>query len=261
MIDINGNSTTYYGAFEYPWIRSRTKNLTLDGGFDYLDSQVTSFTFPLYTDHIRSVKLGANYDFSDRFRGANLLGLHFEQGLNILGASNNPNSLTTSRFGADGIFTKMIVQAVRLQPLPGRFSFFMIMNGQYPLEALLASEQFGFGGSQLGRGYDPAEIIGDKGLSGSAELRMDVVPEWFLLRSMQFYMFYDAGVIWNIKEVVGIKQKQSATSTGLGIRFVVTNHLTGNVMIAQPLTKEIAAEELVGRGRCPRGFFSLVASL
>src|SRR3990167_2910187 len=184
VIDINGNSTTYYGAFEYLWIRSRTKNLTLDGGFYYLDSQVTSFTFPLFTDHIRSVKLGANYDFSDRFRGANLLGLHFEQGLNILGASNNPNSLTTSRFGADGIFTKMIVQAVRLQPLPGRFSFFMIMNGQYPLEALLASEQFGFGGSQLGRGYDPAEIIGDKGLSGSAELRMDVVPEWFLLRSM-----------------------------------------------------------------------------
>src|SRR3990167_2112778 len=222
-IDTNGNSTTYYGSFTYPLTHSREKNLTLDGTFNYLDSQVTSFEAPLYTDHIRSLQGGANYDFADRFRGANLVGLHVEQGLNILGATNNPNSETTSRFGATGIFTKVVAQAMHLQPLRGRFSTFALINGQYSFRPLLASEQFAFGGSQLGRGYDPAEIIGDRGLSGSVELRLSIAPGWFLLNSFQPYVFYDAGIIWNMKRVAGIRPKQNATSAGLGSRFVFTH--------------------------------------
>ncbi|MEO8402180.1 MAG: ShlB/FhaC/HecB family hemolysin secretion/activation protein [Gammaproteobacteria bacterium] len=260
-IDINGNSTTYYGLFQYPMIRSREKNLSLDGGFNYLDSQVTSFNFPLYTDHIRAIKAGANYDFSDRFHGSNLLGLHLEQGLNIFGASHNPDSLTTSRPGATGVYTKVVGQVARLQAIYGRLSAYAVANGQYSYRPLLASVQFGFGGSQLGRGYDPAEIIGDKGMSGSLELRMDWAPGWFLLKAIEPYIFYDAGEIWNLKDVIGVKSQQSATSTGFGTRFVFSSNFTGNLMITQPLTKSVTAMELIGRGRNPRGFFSVVAAV
>jgi len=260
-VEINGDSSTYYSILQYPLLRTRAQNLTLDGGFIYLDSQVTSFDSPLYTDHLRTIKFGGNYDFADRFNGSNLLGIHAEQGLNIFGASNNPNSFTTSRFGADGIFTKFVVQAARIQPIYGKFSLFLLANGQYSFNPLLASEQYGFGGSQLGRGYDPAEIIGDKGVGGTIELRMDVAPGWALLNSFEPYLFYDAGVIWNLKDVIGIKSKQSITSTGLGSRFIFTKNLSGNLMIAQPLTKSVAAMELIGRGRNPRGFFSIVASV
>jgi hemolysin activation/secretion protein len=261
IIDTKGDSVNYYANMLYPLIRTRAQSLTLDGGFDYLNSNVTTFVGPLYFDHIRSVKFGGNYNFADRFNGSNLLGLHMEQGLNIWGASNNPNSFLTSRFGADGIFTKFIAQAARVQPVYKRFSVFVLMNGQYSFNPLLSSEQFAFGGSQLGRGYDPAEIIGDKGFSGTVELRLDFAPGWHLLSTIEPYAFYDGGVIWNLRNVPGIGTKYSATSTGLGTRFNFTKNLSGNLMIAQPLTKQVSAEELIGRGRCPRGFFSIIAAV
>jgi hemolysin activation/secretion protein len=261
VIDTHGESVTYYTSLQYPLIRTRSQNLTLDGDFNYLNSDVTTFGFELYDDHVRSLKFGGNYDFSDRFNGSNLLGLHVEKGFNIWGASNNPNALNTSRFGADGIYTKFIGQAARIQPLFGRVSGFILLNGQYSFNPLLASEQFAFGGSQQGRGYDPAEIIGDKGFGSTLEFRMDFAPGWYMLNSFQPYIFYDAGVIWNLKDVIGVESKQSATSTGIGSRFIFTKNFSGNLMLTQPLTKQVAALELIGRGRCPRGFFSIIASI
>ena len=260
-IDINGTSASYYGSLQYPLLRTRAQNLTLDAGVNYLDSQVKSFAFPLYTDHLRTVKFGGNYDFADRFNAANLFGVHIEQGLNVAGASNDPRSMTTSRYGADGIFTKGTAQAARIQPLRGRYSAFLLINGQYSFQPLLAAEQFGFGGSQLGRGYDPAEIIGDRGVGGTIELRADYAPSLAFLSSMQPYVFYDVGAIWNIKDVVGVKSKQSATSTGLGSRFIFTKNFSGNFMVAQPLTRVVSGLDSVGRGRDPRIFFSMTASL
>lgn len=261
IIDTHGEAATYYSIFQYPIIRKRDQNLTVDADLNYINSDVTTLGAQLYDDHIRSLKLGGTYDFADRFHGSNLVGAHLEKGFNIWGASNNPNALNTSRLGADGIFTKFVLQAARSQAIHGKLSAFILMQGQYSFNPLLASEQFAFGGSQLGRGYDPAEIIGDKGFAGSLELRMDFAPGWYLLSALEPYVFYDAGVIWNLKNVSGIGTKQSATSAGVGTRFTFTKNLSGNLMIGQPLTKQVSALELIGRGRDPRGFFSIVASV
>src|SRR3990167_5356743 len=93
-----GDADTYYAKVRYPLIRARDQNLTLEGSFNYVDSYVTTFSLPLYTDHLRTVVFGANYDFSDRFYGSNFISLLVEQGLNILGASHSDTSLTTSRY-------------------------------------------------------------------------------------------------------------------------------------------------------------------
>lgn len=257
--DIKGNAETYFGELKYPVVRSRLQDLILDGQFNYMDSRVNSFGEPLYTDHIRSVRVGGNYNFSDRFSGGNILGLFVEQGLKILGATSSSTSTETSRFGANGIFTKIDLNVNRLQSLWGRYSLALVAQGQYAFQPLLVEEQFGFGGSQLGRGYDPSEIIGDRGAAGSAELRADVAPGLRLLQSAQLYVFYDAGVIWNLKNVAGVPMKQSATSTGVGSRFNFNKFLSGNVMISQPLTKQIAAYELIGDGRRPRIQFNITA--
>lgn len=260
-VDIAGDSQTVYSNFKYPIIRSREKILTFNAGFNYLDSKVTTFDAPLYTDHIRSVKAGFNTSFSDRFYGNNNFDLMLGQGLNILGATNNSTSTTTSRFGGQETFTKITFQANRSQLIHGRYSAFGTLQTQYSFVPLLASEQFGVGGSQLGRAYDPAEIIGDRGVAGSLELRMDTHPGKFLLHDAQFYLFYDGGVVWNMKAVANTKQKQSITSTGAGIRIVLMNYLSGNIMIAQPLTKQIASLEQINTGRRPRILFSLTAVL
>lgn len=258
-----GLANTYYASVQYPLIRSRSEDLTLDGGFTYLDSKTTLLDNQvlLYNDHIRPIRIGGNYNFADRWSGTDFSGLHLEQGLKILGASSNPNSFTVSRFGADGIFTKINAQIARIQPLTNRLSLYTLAQIQYSFNPLLSSEQFGFGGSQVGRGYDPAEILGDRGADGTLELRFNTFPNKFLVQSVQLYTYYDIGKIWNIKNVVNIKQNQSASSTGFGARFAFTKFVTGNVMYTQVLTKSIASETIIGRGRDPKIYFSLVASV
>jgi hemolysin activation/secretion protein len=268
-LKINGDSSTIYAMVQYPILRSRTSNITLDGSFNYIDSRVTQTAqnSTLYADHLRTIRLGGNVDRSDSWHGANSASIHVEDGLSFLGATSEALGNTpgiTSRFGGSGHFTKFNLQLSRLQQLgASRYSLYALMKGQYALEPLLASEQFDFGGVQqgLGRGYDAAEIIGDRGLSGSIEFRANVSPEKFFLQAAQLYAFYDIGVIWDIKHVVDQKRKQSASSVGVGTRFFFTNHLSGNLLIAQPITRQVDALKIINDGRQPRVFFSVTASV
>jgi hemolysin activation/secretion protein len=267
-LKINGDAFTLYSMLTYPLLRDRSQNLTLDTTFNYIDSKVTTLqqAFPLYDDHLRTFRIGVNYDLSDSWYGSNSAGAHFETGLDILGATPESRSESgfTSRFGASGHFAKLELLLSRIQQFGAtRYSAFFIVKGQYSCEPLLATEQFGFGGAQqaLGRGYDAAEIIGDRGLAGSAELRMNVVPNRLLLQAAQLYVFYDAGVIWNARNVVDQLKKQSATSAGVGSRFFFTQHISGNLLWAQPLTRDVDALAIIGDGRQPRVFFSLTASV
>lgn len=259
-LDTIGNAITYSATLQYPVILTADQNLTLNGSLLYVNSRTTQSSLLLYDDRIRPASIGATYTVSDRFLGSNYIAAQLTHGFNIWNASNDPNSLKTSRFGADGIFTKWNLQATRLQGIYDRFSAFFIAQGQYSYNPLLTYEQFGFGGSQLGRGYDPAEILGDRGLAGSAELRMDIYPEKLWINTLQLYAFYDAGVVWDLRNLPTNPQKQSATSTGMGVRVAFAKYISGNFMITQPLTKSVAAEELIGRGKNPRTFFSIVGN-
>lgn len=258
-LQINGDAKTFYTSMTYPVIRTQATSMTLDAGFNYFDSQVqTILNALLYRDHLRPIQVGGSATLVDRFGGNNLLSFHFKKGLNFLGATHNTSpTATTSRPGGRGDFTKMFFQTSRLQQLFWRLSAFGLIQGQYAFNPLLTSEQFGFGGSQVGRGYDSAEIIGDRGLAGSAELRMDFFPGKILLQTLELYYYYDAGVIWNIKFNAGVNMKSSATSTGFGARFSLLKYVFGNLMFTQPLTKQVAAMQIIGEGRRPRIFFSL----
>lgn len=262
-VQIDGLNDNYYTTINYPIIRSRTQSLTLRTGFNYLDSRVTTFDQLLYADHLRNLDLGGTYNFSDRWYGSNLISGDYRQGLPIWGYSSdtNPDTAQTSRPGGHGNYAKFALQASRLQAVKGPFSLYAIISGQWTFVPLLASEQFTFGGPILGRGYDVAELIGDRGLAGSLEARYDLSLEKIWLRDLQLYVFYDAGEVWNLKFIGGVPRKISGTSTGIGARFFFDKYISGNFMWTQTLTKQVAAEELIGDGRRPRVFFSVVASL
>lgn len=260
-LQVHGVVMTYDTQFQYPLIRTPSTSLSVLGGFNYLDSQSMSLGAVLYTDHLRTLTFGGNWNFSDIYKGVNTVDLTMGKGLPLFGATLSTTSTTTSRYGASGVFTKFSGDASRLQGLFGHFSLYGLVKWQYSFNPLLVSEQYAYGGSQLGRGYDPAEIIGDDGLAGSLELRFDWTPQFIFLQAIELYTFYDVGEIWYLKQVSGQALRQSATSVGAGIRFAFNSHLSGNLMIGQPLTKQVAAEELIGNGRLPRTFFSIVAML
>jgi len=266
-LKIDGDAATFYAMLQYPLIRTREQSMTLDAGFYYIDSRV--LTLPqgatLYADHLRTLRGGIGFDFSDSWYGSNSTSVHVEQGLEVLGATpvSQASSGFTSRIGGSGHFTKMELQYSRSQQFgTTHYAAFFIAKGQWALQPLLAGEQFAFGGVQqaLGRGYDSAEIIGDRGLAGSIELRMNLSPAKYFMQAAQFYIFYDAGVIWNAKNVIGQLRKQSATSAGVGSRMVFGPHVSGNVLWAQPLTRPVDALALIKDGRQSRVFFSITAS-
>lgn len=259
-LDTRGLANTYSISVQYPIILTASENLSVSGNFTYLNSRSTQLGFLLYDDRIRPIQFGVTYQFSDKYKGSNQINAQVEKGLNVFDASSNPNSFQSSRFGADGIYTNISAQVSRTQALFDRFSAYFVAQGQYSFSPLLSAEQFGFGGSQLGRGYDPAEILGDSGAAGSVELRMDNYPDKFKISMIQMYMFYDAGVIWNRRDLPGAPTKQSATSAGMGFRLAFNKYVSGNFMIAQPLTKQVAAQEIIHKGRDSRTFFSIVAN-
>ena len=262
-IDINGINYNYYSNLSIPLIRTESQSLILRPGFTLLNSYVTTFNQELYTDHVRSLDLGVTYSYADRFMGSNVVTADIRQGLPIFNYTKdtNPATALTSRPGGHANYTKLIFSGSRLQALPRNFSLYGNLNGQYAFEPLLSSEQFTFGGSQIGRGYDAAELIGDRGISGSFEIRYDLAVNRFTLQSLQLYTFYDAGQIWNIQSLGGSPAKLSAMSTGIGTRFYFNKYVSGNFMWTQPLTKQVAALQLIGDGKGPRMFFSVTASL
>lgn len=259
---VSGTATSYTLNFSYPYIRSHSASLSFQGGGNYLDSYVSQLNQELYSDHTRSVNAGINYDFADRYQGANSLMGRFEQGLPILGATSNNHSHFTSRYGATGLYSKVYFQMTRLQGLFWKFTGVATLKGQYSFNPLLSSAQFGFGGPQLGRGYDPAEIIGDRGIAGSLELRLDLNPELYLMQAIQLYVFYDLGETWNLRNVQpGTDTILNAISAGGGARITLIKNLSGNFMIAQPLTRQVQSLQLIGNGKRSRVLFSITASV
>lgn len=258
-VEIVGLSASFYGNLTYSLIRSRERNLSLHALANYQNVTSTILGFPLYQDRIRSLTFGGAFDTTDRWNGSDNVGLDIVQGLPIFGAQMHAEQ---SRPEGRSQYTRLTASLSRLQqPLYKRLSLFTSFSGQYSFQPLLATEQFSSGGPIYGRGYGPSEIVGDQGLSGKVELRVDTQPEKFLLQAIEYYVFYDAGVIWN-RDTLNTPARQDLTSTGVGLRLAFTPQVYGELYIAKPLSRK--ATTLTPPDQNPqqaRGFFQIIARI
>ncbi len=256
-LNIIGRSFSAYSDINYSIIRSRIQNLSLRGSANYQNVTSTILDAPFYQDRFRTLTVGAFYDTADRWEGYNNMDLMIQKGFDIMGAGNH---LLQSRPRGDSNFLKFNGDFAHQQPLYKRLSGYVSLQAQYSCEPLLATEQYGYGGPIYGRGNGPSEIVGDKGGAGKVELRYLTMPEWHYLQSVEFYVFYDAGIIWNI-DTIDLPNRQSGTNTGIGARMNFMPNLAGEFYIAKPLT--LQATTLTPPGQNPfqaRGFFQLTAS-
>jgi hemolysin activation/secretion protein len=242
-LKVFGQSKEVITDVKVPWIRTRKQTLYTTLAFDYLNNltDIDAFNANLFNDHIRSVRLAANYYIQDGWAGANQIGLQVSHGLPILNASDF-NQPTQSRYLGDPQYTKLNGTLSRLQGITENSSFLIAGIGQYTNNPLLSAEQFAFGGTQYGQAYDPAEITGDRGVAGKAELRYNQSPGWKYLNSLQYFTFYDIGKVWNVlpADLTGLPQQQSAASAGVGVRISFNQYVFGAAEFAQPLTKVVA---------------------
>lgn len=255
-LDMRSRSLSLGSAISYPVIRSRNENLSVNVGFTYKNSRSDSFNSKLSEDRLRVGKIGATYDFADSFQGVNIFDVAVHQGIDFLNSTESGTPLLTRAKGRSN-FTKVTAMVSRNQQLPNKFSLNASASGQYSATQLLSSEEFGYGGSQYGRGYDSSEITGDHGIATALELRYTDSPEIPNLQYYQLYGFWDFGATYDISPVNQDRERMGS-SAGLGVRFGITDYFTGSVELAKPITRSVASK-IGSAGNDPRVFFNLTA--
>jgi hemolysin activation/secretion protein len=255
VLEIENESDTLSFFAEHPLIRSRSQTLRLTGRFDYQNLESEILGVPLSEDRLRVLRIGGFYDVVDQFSGINLFGLELSRGLNVLDATESGSPML-SRANGQSDFTKLTFSASRLQHIVGNLNLLVAASGQYAFDPLLSSEEFGLGGPEFLRAFDPSEAVGDHGLAGRIELQYLVPIGFDFLDTIQLYGFGDAGRVWNEDADFGEVERETLSSAGAGVRFTVNEHVRGGIEIAVPIEGEVAAEELHedGSGDEPRIF-------
>lgn len=241
-MDTKTESRTANLALNYPLIRSRDRNLYLQGGFEAIRSTIDIFHLRVSENQLRVLYLDNVYEFrdrlfGDRLEGQSMLGLGLRKGLEWLGASKEDDPYLSPQNGSPG-FTKLLLKGSRYQPLLGQFGLSVAGNGQYAFTTLLQDETFCLGGEVYGRGYAPCELAGDSGLGLSVEARY---TDSRLLQSIkgnyQLYGFYDIGAVWHKEGDDYPEKRQSLASTGLGVRTSVFDHFFAGLEMAWPFSR------------------------
>lgn len=254
LFEVVGESKTFSLKFTHPFIRSRSENLNGYIGYTNRDSETEILGKLDAEDRLRIFSMGASYDFVDEYQGVNLFSLNLSKGLDIFSSTETGTAKLTRSTGHSD-FNKIYGQALRLQQLAPSWMLLGEFSWQYSFEKLLASEEFGVGGAQFGRAYDSSEITGDQGLAFKLELQKAFRPKKKYFRDMQAYTFFDYGKVWNRTETATGSKSDDLYSMGLGIRFNLTDVISGYVEWNKPLDQEVSTEGNTDG----RVFFSLSA--
>lgn len=206
------------------------------------------------TDRLRILNMGMAYDFVDRYRGVNLFSVDLAKGIDFLDATG-PGSANLSRADGRSDFTKLSGDMLRLQQLGLGWSFLTAFSWQYAFDSVLSSEEFGLGGSQFVRAYDPSEVTGDQGVALKLELQKGIKTDWSYLKSFQAYLYFDHGIV-ALRNTTAVQDDSSSlTSSGLGVRANINEWLSGYFEAGLPMSRDVGAEG----NKDPRFFFSLNA--
>ena len=249
-LNIEGDSSTISVTLLHPFIRSRAKNLSGRLGFYRRNSESDIFGGLMTSsrDRLSVFNLGVSYDFIDRYQGLSLVDLEFSQGANIFNAreSGTP-AAPLSRALGESDFSKFTLQLQRHQTIDSTWGVLAEAIGQYALDSLLSSEEFGFGGARFGRGYDSSEITGDHGFAVKVELQYSRRSDFKYLKNYQGYAFYDYGSTRQTGEKArsqpGLPRHQFLSSAGVGLRVTLKDWISGSLELAKPLDDQVAAEE------------------
>lgn len=104
----------------------------------------------------------------------------FDAGVSIgtpgLARTNDPGDIASD--AAHARFTKIDATVTYLQSLPKNFSLIVTATGQYSADSLYSANQITIGGWDSVRGFRDANVSGDTGFYGRAELQWSKVLPW-----------------------------------------------------------------------------------
>lgn len=264
----------------FPLVRRQTRTVGGSAGFDLVDQDVRLNGFDLTRDRVRTAwvrldwletdtaSIGRRLGYSPFEPRARLaLGLEVRQGLGILGASRDCRTAPAACLTANQVPTRIEQDPTPLlaraslraeyRPVP-LFTLAMDVTGQFTRDALPAFEELTGGSYSAGRGYDPASVTGDTGITARLEMRYGtLMPDSVNSVSVQPYVFFDAATLRDRDPSQRAANPDSLASAGGGLRFAYGRGLQGDVALAVPLRRT----DTQRLGNLPRGDARLLISI
>lgn len=232
-LDVQSRSGSVSARVRVPLLRSRANSFYLDTGFTLNRSRVSALSQPIVDDRSSVADLALGWRQLGWLGGDMTVRVGLSKGLLVLGA-NDRTTLLASVAGFKPNFVRLTYLLQRNQPLVGQLSAGILVQGQYSSSRLLSGEQMMFGGSFIGRGYDPSQLVGDRGIGLLGELRVGL-PSLSIkgqLDNAQFYMFGDAAETTILPLSGQIKTTTSLSSLGIGIRALALRRIFVDAHVA-----------------------------
>lgn len=231
--ELEGDSWQVGLRMRHPLLRRQDRSLWLEASGELQDLAQDRLGELARHDRIALARVGF-YGFG-ALAGGSLRGrLTFSQGLDILGATGTGAPLA-SRRDAPPDFTTLSWWLNWRRGIIDRVSLSLAGSGQLSSSPLLIGESYSLGGNAFLRGYDFAQVVGDQGAAGLAELRYDWPRALGAVRHLQVYAFADGGTVTNL---AGGRGDGTLASTGAGVRTDITRNLDLDLEVAVPLTED-----------------------
>ena len=228
-LNVKGNAQSYFAKLTHPLIQTAKSDLYLYSGYDYVRANTTAHN-PYYkmSDYQLNVWRSGLYGMTDDSYGRWIGSLGVDFGMGGEDKMNSPY---------DTSFFKLTGGITRAQRLFSRSMGIIRLNGQYSPDKLFAAEQMQLGGPYTLRGFQPAEIIGDYGFSGTIEYRtplplLNKIWPWLDDR-LRIAAFYDFGWVDSHSHID--YPKKFLHSAGVGGYLNLTDWLVAQVGVGFPL--------------------------
>jgi hemolysin activation/secretion protein len=151
------------------------------------------------------------------------------QGLDGMGAGIRADDIANDPRQTD--VTVLRLDFVRVAELNESWSWRLNALGQLSPDVLTYSERFKIGGARLGRGFEVAEIAGDRGLGARAEVLRRLPSLDRDVGAFSLYATYDVGAAWKNDR----PGRDSAATAGVGL-LLNGQRASGRLELAKPLT-------------------------
>lgn len=229
----------------YPFSKTRTSSLTGTLAFDVKNfSNFVTNNIAFHENNLRIARLNFEYDFRDRFKGRNYIKVEASQGFSgFLDGSKN-GEYNVLPYDTKFDFTKLNIDLIRLQKLPGYNTLSLSFSSQITDNVLPSPEQITIGGAHTVRGYQLSDQYGDKGFFLTAELLLSpFFPERQVMNrklgdSFKLALFTDYGDVRKVKPVPNEETPDYLSSVGAGLRLYLGEWLSVKYDFAVPRIDE-----------------------
>lgn len=238
-LDIQGDNTSAGFGYIHDFVKSARVIHTLETWVEVQNLEQSFLGVKTFDDRIRKVRVTYQIDESTA-KGRNLAAISLHQGLGAkFGGMPNGSPMSSKAIaGADNNFTKLTFDVARVHMLSPRTRLIAQWSGQYALDPLVSSEQWGIGGYGSVVGQTPSAFSGDSGVTLGLEARrqlFETSQQWQLIGRV------DHGRISIKKPFLGQKATESLSGILMGLAYTPNPKMEFRVDLAKPVGEKTDA--------------------